>query len=279
VIRLILVSFTLFSTISNAKIEAVIGNIPLDKNPNILALPQVDKEDEIIISRKQYLISYNKKRRSPNWVAWKLESSDIGNADRTNIFMRDFDLQIYLKEYGNGAKAVTSSEFTGTCFNRGHMVPSKDRSKNEEYNELTFLTSNIIPQTPYLNQVIWDKLEDYSRKLIQEGKKLFIISGPIYDKDLGFIGPNKDIPIPSKNFKIIFILNNDQNIDDINHKTDNIAVVMPNVLSDGSDPKESKNCNSMRESSLDNLKRSSLHNWEKYQVSISDIQNLSGIKF
>lgn len=267
------------SLICEAKIEAVIGNLPLDKNPNIFVLPRAEKENEIIISRKQYLISYNKKRRSPNWVAWKLELSDVGDADRSNIFMRDFDLQDYLKDYGNGAKAVTSSEFTGTCFNRGHMVPSKDRSENEEYNELTFLTSNIIPQTPYLNQVIWDKLEDYSRKLIQEGKKLYIISGPIYDKDFGSIGPNKDIPIPSKNFKIIFILNENQNIHEISKQPETISVVMPNILSDGSEPKDGKGCDSFRESSIDDLKRSPKHTWEKYQTSISDIQKLSGINF
>jgi endonuclease G, mitochondrial len=266
----------LLSKTASAKIEAIIGSEPLDSNPNFAMLPHLEKDNEIIISRSQYLISYNKEKRSPNWVSWKLEMTDIGHVERKNGFIQDYYLQDYLKKNGNGATPVSASEFTGTCFNRGHQVPSKDRTDTEENNEKTFVTANIIPQTSFLNQIIWDQLEEYSRRLVRNGKKLFIIAGPVYDEDFGKIGPKKDIPVPSKNFKIIFVLNQNQSLADIDKNTERIAVMMPNVLSNGSKPTEGHACEtsfSSRDKSLTTEK------WDKYRVSLSEIEKTAGIEF
>ena len=264
-----------FSQNSFAKIEAIIGSVDLEKNPNLALIPHLENENEIIISRSQYLISYNKERRSPNWVSWKLEASDLGDVERKNIFIPDYYLQNYLEKYGGGATPVSTSEFTGTCFNRGHQVPSKDRTDTKENNQKTFITANIIPQTAFLNQIIWDKLEDYSRQLVKQGKKLFIIAGPVYDEDFGMIGPQKNIPIPSKNFKVIFILDMNQNASDINKNSEVIAVMMPNILSDGNKPTNGKACETNRQSFQRAL---SVEKWEKYKVPLSDIENSVGFK-
>lgn len=261
---------------SYAKIEAVIGSMELEKNPNLAVMPHLENENEIVISRSQYVISYNKERRSPNWVSWKLEASDLGSVERKNNFFTDYKLQDYLRKHGNGAIAVSTSEFTGTCFDRGHQVPSKDRTDTEENNEKTFITANIIPQTSFLNQIVWDRLEHYSRRLALQGKKLFIIAGPVYDEDFGKIGPRKDIPVPSKNFKILFILDKDQTAADINDKTEVISVMMPNVLSDGRKPTESNVCESKRQMLRNNA---NTHSWEKYRVSLAEIEKASGMDF
>lgn len=258
-----------------AKVEAVIGSVPLKQNDNISIMPTM-RNSEILISREQYVISYNKTHRAPNWVSWKVESNQLGSVTRTNRFQADQELEKYLASHGDG-HAVLPSDYKDSCFDRGHQVPSGDRTDTESNNEMTFEMSNMIPQTPYLNRVIWEHLESYTRTLVtDQGKKAYIIAGPIYDEDFGNIGPNQDIPVPSKDFKIIFILDADQSASDIDASTPYIAVVMPNVLKNGQKPvANTPNCGgSMREST-----GGGRDDWRQYQTTIKDIESLSGIHF
>jgi endonuclease G, mitochondrial len=59
-------------------------------NPNIRfglpapakANPEASRE-AFLIERPQYVLSYNAKTRTPNWVAWRLREADIGTAARS----------------------------------------------------------------------------------------------------------------------------------------------------------------------------------------------------
>jgi endonuclease G len=261
-------------SISNAfaKVETVLGK-PLNQNDNLgFQIPTTDNP-EIMISRDQYVISYNKDHRSPNWVAWKLEESNMGSSGRTNVFSQDSDLENYLSQNNEG-HAVQSNEYSGSCFDRGHQVPSADRTDTKSNNEMTFMMSNMIPQTPYLNRVIWEHLESYARTLVRNnGKKLYVIAGPIYDADFGMIGPNHDIPVPSKDFKIIFVLNADQTAADINANTEHIAVIMPNTQEDGTSIQQNK-CGTFNDRASRDI-----NDWQKYQTSVADIEAVSGLHF
>ena len=221
--------------------STVIGNLPLNQNPNLSSyFPQnVKSVPEVLISRDQYVISYNQDTRLLNWAAWKLELSDIGHAGRSNNFLPDPDLQNYLNQFNK--QAVTPLDYRGTCFDRGHQVPSGDRDTTKDINNFTFLMSNMIPQTAFLNRFIWEHLESYTRDLvINQNKKVYIIAGPIFNEDFGKIGPNNDIPVPSKNFKIIIVLDKDQTLSDVNLQTRIISVVMPNLLKTGKKPLDDK---------------------------------------
>ncbi|MDO9182302.1 MAG: DNA/RNA non-specific endonuclease, partial [Bacteriovorax sp.] len=148
-----------FQNLAFAKIEIVLGNAPLEGNPNLAFKLPANNNNEIIISRDQYILSYDKIRRSPFWVAWKLEADQIGNSGRANKFLQDTDLEVYLNKSAPTLHAVDPNEYKGSCFDRGHQVPSADRTDSKENNQATFLMSNMIPQTPYLNRVIWEHLE------------------------------------------------------------------------------------------------------------------------
>jgi endonuclease G, mitochondrial len=257
-----------------ANVEGVIGT-PINQNQNLaVALPETINS-EILISRDQYLISYNKNRRAPNWVAWKLEASQIGSSGRSNKFAEDMELEKYLTKSGGGFHAVLPTDFSKSCFDRGHQIPSGDRTDTATDNDATFMMSNMIPQTPYLNRVIWEHLENYTRELVQkQGKHVYVFAGPIYDKDFGKVGANKDIPVPSKDFKIIYVLNANQTAADINANTVTIAVIMPNTLSDGSvqvpyDP----GCKGIKDAGVNS------DDWKQYQTTLSDIESKSGIRF
>lgn len=267
-----------FQSAAWAKVEAVIGNVKLASNKNLITDAPTTDESEIIISRKQYVISYNKDRRTPNWVAWKVTTKDFGSSGRSDVFTTDQDLEAYLTQQdGGGQHAVKSNDYVGSCYDRGHQAPSADRSDSTADNQATFMMSNMVPQTPYLNRVIWEHLESYTRDLVRrQGKTVYIIAGPIYDEDFGAIGPRSDIQVPSKEFKIVIALDAGQTLADVNTKTDVISVVMPNVLEDGSRPNDNHNglCNTIN---MD-TKRGNMDDWQQYKTSLADIQKLSGLK-
>lgn len=275
-LTLAIVSF-LFCNLALAKVEIILGDVGLTTNRNIALKPPTTNETEIIISRDQYVISYNKTRRNPNWVAWRVDSTELGNVGRTNNFVQDDELEKYLKKSGHkSTKAVGPTEYFGSCYDRGHQTPSADRSETPQDNEATFVMTNMLPQTPYLNRVVWMHLEHYTRELVRrEGKVVYVVAGPIYDIDFGKIGPKNDIQVPSKNFKVMVILEPGQTPADINEKTEMVAVVMPNLLEDGGRP--DKNKAALCESSQEDQVGGRTDDWEKYKTTLSEVQRLSGV--
>ncbi|WP_413290481.1 DNA/RNA non-specific endonuclease [Bdellovibrio sp. HCB337] len=261
----LLLTLVLAAHKAQAKIEAVIGDVPLKQNANVLGLPSTPT-DEVIISRKQYVISYNKERRSPNWVAWKVDAKSLGAADRTDKFQQDKELQEYLSQDPQTPPAVTPNDYSGSCFDRGHQVPSADRTNSTSSNQATFVMSNMLPQTPYVNRVLWEDLEQHTRKLVAEGNTVYVIAGPVYDQNFGEIGPNNDIPVPSKLFKVLIV--------EKEKKRSSFAVMMPNVLKSGEEPTDKKSlCNDVATTSGAHVK-----DWREYKSSVSEIQNVTGIR-
>ena len=276
VLRVLTVVVLLHSTNSFGHIDATIGGVNLDSNPNLAFDVPDTQNSEVIISRDQYVISYNKEHRSPNWVAWKLEADQIGSSGRSNGFALDQELEDYLLK-NTGYHAVGPNDYRNSCFDRGHQCPSGDRTDSPGNNLTTFMMSNMIPQTPYLNQVIWEHLEQYTRDMVQKnGKKAFVIAGPIYDINLGQIGPNSDIPVPSKDFKIVFFIDANQTVSKIKDETPSIVVIMPNILKNGHNPVASTpNC----EGGIDSADVANVNDWQVYKTTVSDVEAKSGLKF
>ncbi|MBC7420066.1 MAG: DNA/RNA non-specific endonuclease [Bdellovibrio sp.] len=262
-----------------ANVEIVLGSVDLKNNTNLYtnSLPAMNSS-EIIISRSQYIISYNKDLRNPNWVAWKLEDKSIGKSGRSTAFTADVELAKYLKSSTQGLKKpVEVSEYAGFCFDRGHQTPSADRSDKIENNKMTFVMSNIVPQTPFLNRMIWEHLEQHMRNVVHtEHKKAYIIAGPIYDQDFGKIGPHQDIQVPSKEFKVIFLVDTNQSAADIGPNTETIAVIMPNTNPDGSQPSITSPCLPI---AVVLNTASPTSDWEKYKTTLNEVEKLSGITF
>jgi endonuclease G len=245
-------------------------------------LPKEDKssfvpgaDSEIIISREQYVLSYNKKRRLLNWAGWRIEATDLGKIPRTNKFGVDQELEDHLEK--SNLHAVTLQDYKGSCFDRGHQVASADRTNSIENNEMTFVLSNMVPQTHYLNRVIWRNFENFARSLVTKyNKTVYVIAGPIYDEDYGRIGVNHDIPIPSKNFKVLVVLDNNRSINDPGANAQIIAVVMPNKLKSGKKPFEDIN-ELCHDEIQDGSNLPVSNDWRQYQTSIAEVERLSGL--
>jgi endonuclease G len=148
---------------------AAVSACAQEPNPNIRfgmpapAAADADKSREaFLIARPQYVLSYNAKTRTPNWVSWRLREADIGPIARAS-FVPDPALP-----HGVIAR-VTSRDYDGSGFDRGHLCAAKDRSATAEDSMAAFHMTNIVPQSPASNQHAWERLEEYCRRLAKEG--------------------------------------------------------------------------------------------------------------
>ncbi len=84
-----------------------------------------------------------------------------------------------------------------------------------------------MPQVPELNRGVWGDLEEYCRELVQQGKDLYIVAGPVGNQ--GAIGKKEKIAVPAKNWKVIAVLDRQGlGMQGVTTNTRAIAVMMPN---------------------------------------------------
>lgn len=213
-------------------------------NPSA-AINNTAKPDNYLVSRPQYALSYNRSRAIPNWVAWQLNQNWLGNLPRPG-FAPDTTLP-------NGWYQVKPNDYSGSGFDRGHMVPAADRNKTQENSRAVFLMTNIIPQAPDNNQGPWEKLESYSRELARLGKELYIYAGSSGQK--GTIANGK-VTVPARTWKIIVVLDQPGlGLKGITKNTRVIAVDLPN------------------QQGIKNDK------WTKYRTSVDKLEQLTGYDF
>lgn len=231
----------------------------LEDNDNLLmgnpsfSEPITSCDTNFLMVKPQYTLSYNNKKRIPNWVSWHLCKDDIGDADRNDNFKGDSDIP-------SGWLKVTPDFYTKSGFDKGHMCPSADRTRNASDNSATFLMTNMVPQAPKNNRVTWNQLEAYSRKLVGKGSELFIIAG-IFGK--GGFGANgyaeslgNAVEVPASLWKVIAILpDGDNDIERINGSTRVVAVLIPNNQDCSSKP------------------------WHSYRVSVDSIESITDYDF
>jgi endonuclease G len=226
-------------------------------NPNVRfgmpapAKADPDSREAYLIERPQYVLSYNAKTRTPNWVCWRLRKEDIGNAAR-GPFQPD-----PLLPKGVIARVV-SRDYEGSGFDRGHQCPAKDRSATQQDCDATFYMTNVVPQSPASNQHGWERLEDYCRRLTREGYVLHLACGPHGVGGTGKngsaeeIGKTRKITVPHKLWKVALVLPREGAEPRKNTRV--IAIIMPNNQSVGFD-------------------------WTKYRTTARAVEKLTGFRF
>lgn len=208
--------------------------------------------DNYLLVKPQYVLSYSKSRNIANWASWILNKSWMGDAKRQNDFRPDPDLP-------KGWYKVTTKDYTGSGFDRGHLVNSEDRGRSVEDNSATFLMVNILPQAPDNNQGVWVQLEEFSRDLAREGKELYIVAG---GHGTGGEGKNGEasqlkgkIAVPSTMWKVVLVLDDPaKGLAGVSANTRTIAVTMPN--------KQGRN-----------------GKWTDFCATVSDVEKLTGYDF
>lgn len=181
-----------------------------------------DPSDDLLLVKAQYALSYNPRRNVPNWVSQNLDESYFGPAPRhKGKFLADETLPA-------GVYRVRDQDYTGSGYDRGHMVRSEERTRTPEDNTATFLLTNVLPQRHDLNAGPWLRLEDYCQELSQKShRELYIMTGGIFAPGGATIGHG--VAVPTECFKIVVVLERGRGARDVTEGTRVIAVVMPNV--------------------------------------------------
>jgi endonuclease G len=219
------------------------------------AATDVNQPLNYLLDKPQYAVSYNRDNGRPNWVSWHLNGSWIGSAARQNDFRNDTSLP-------SGWYQVTSTDYTGSGFDRGHHTPSADRTNTIENNSATFFMTNMMPQAPDNNQGPWEALESYTRTLVGQGNEVYIVAG---GTGIGGTGSNGGVTntvasghvtVPAQTWKVIIVISDGSNdVSRVNAQTRVIAVLMPNQQGIRA------------------------NDWKSYRVSVDQIEALTGYDF
>lgn len=211
-------------------------------NPSNASADPANRDNYLMVN-KSHALSYNNSRGSANWVSWRISDSDFGTTDRQNNFRPDPNLP-------PGFTRVTPTDYAGSGFDRGHLAPSADRSSSDEANGLTFLMTNMAPQTGDLNRNVWEELETYSRTLVKRGNvDLYVVAGCYGDK--GKL--KKKVTIPTNCWKVIVAVPESAPVSTVNADTHVIAVDMPNATGIASD------------------------DWRKYRTTVRAVEQRTGL--
>ena len=159
---------------------------------------------ERILFNRHFTVGYSDYFRQ---AKWSLEivgrNRELTETERLNDFRPDFRIPRQFR--------ASLSDYQGSGYDRGHLVPSADHDASNLENSETFLLSNMSPQAPDFNRKIWRKLETAVRELdaLPNVLETYVISGPVFD----FVNPMKligsedevglHIPVPSHFFKSI----------------------------------------------------------------------------
>lgn len=153
---------------------------------------------EQIIRRKAYLLSYNKERKLPNWVAWHLTAENAnGECPRDYNYYEDESVPI---------PRATNDDYKGNEWTHGHMCPAGDNKWDSIAMRESNLLTNICPQHSSLNSGLWNVIERDCRKWAVKYGDVFIVCGPVfYNVKHQTIGIH-EIVVPEAFFKVILCL-------------------------------------------------------------------------
>ncbi len=210
-------------------------------NPTNASSDPTNKDNFLIVGEGSVL-SYNDLRGTVNWVSWKTSKADLGDSIPRPEFEADPRLP-------NSFNRIQYYDYSGSGFDRGHMVPSADRFANKKLNEETFLMTNIVPQTGALNQEAWERFESFARKQAWNGRDVYQIAG-VYGEN-GIL--RNKITVPTNCWKVIAIVPRGKRVEDLDRRMRIIAVDMPNIFGIEDEP------------------------WERYKVTIRTIEERAGI--
>ena len=152
-------------------------------------------------NQRNFTICFDREHKLATWVAYPLHDVHIGSQKRTNAW-----------GYGPGVPTQyqpnLSSSYVGN-YDRGHQIPSGDRTGSKEMNRQTFYYSNMTPQAAQFNQGGWAQLEGKVRSEICRDT-LYVVTGALFlttnDSSIAKQTTDKSgktCPIPSHYYKVL----------------------------------------------------------------------------
>lgn len=146
-----------------------------------------------IVDYAYYSLCYDSEHRQARWVKYKLTQEMInGKQKRTNDYRQDPSIE----------DPVLSSDYRGSGFDRGHLLPAADMKLNHQAMSETFYMTNMSPQVPKFNRYIWASIERRVRTLVQQHGTAHVITAGILEPGLPQI--QTGVSIPDYYFKVLY---------------------------------------------------------------------------
>ena len=121
---------------------------------------------------RNYSLLYDTNLKMAYWVAYPIYDGCVGSYQRKDNWIEDPELDGRLQ--ANFDKAGT---MFSRGYNRGHQIPSKDRTGNGTMNATTFYYTNATPQKANMNGQIWGNLEAAVRGWNSLVDTVFVVTG------------------------------------------------------------------------------------------------------
>lgn len=170
-----------------------------DKDTITYCSPLKDRKEQLLY-RLAYTVSYNLDNKIPNWVAWK-ETKQYANGKlkrtSSNAFREDEQVR---------KPRASLEDYKHSGWSRGHMYPAGDAKWSKTAMYESFLLTNICPQDQKLNAGDWEEIESLCRQWAKRYGEIYIVCGPILDKNFSTIGKNK-VAVPKAFFKVVLSMN------------------------------------------------------------------------
>ena len=162
-----------------------------------LEFPQMTG-DEKLINYEGFTVCYNEKALIPHWVAYQMENYETdGETTRNGKKFRPDNALPY--------RQAEDDDYRNSGWARGHMAPAADFKWSGQAMSDTFYFTNCCPQNSSLNGGMWSTLEKKVRDAAVEYGSIWVITGPIVEKNsYGTIG-NNNVIVPDAFFKAMLI--------------------------------------------------------------------------
>ncbi|KAL4708656.1 hypothetical protein ACJJTC_008182 [Scirpophaga incertulas] len=128
-------------------------------------------------SYDDFVLSYDRRNRVPNWVFEHLTKAHITRNDQVDRskcdFMPDESVHPFFRSQ--------NSDYKGSGFDRGHMAAAGNHRIAQKHVEQTFYLANIAPQVGEgFNRHAWNRLEKHVRNLLKVYQNVYCCTGPLY---------------------------------------------------------------------------------------------------
>lgn len=165
-----------------------------------------------LIIRDLYVLSSNDLTKYADWVCYRLTPHEtMGTLDLYRKWRSDpwlngsetLEASPSSQDDYRGVGSGDANDPNGSRYDRGHQAPLASFKGSRFASQVNFY-SNITPQRPHLNQGPWKNLEDKVRELVMEYGQIWVMTGPLYERNMPPIpNCNEAHTVPSGYWKII----------------------------------------------------------------------------
>jgi endonuclease G len=191
-------------------------DVPQSLFPARLEIPRCAQngDDHEIHEYKAFTLCYRESYELSEWAAYELTREELAvTVSRSNNFRSDPSIS---------TGSALPTDYAKTGYDRGHLAPAADMRFDAEAMSESFFMSNMAPQTPALNRYMWKAAEDMTRSLAREHGRVWVVSGPVLERDdyktIGLSG----VSVPDYFYKAILFPVEEEPGYDV------VAFIMPN---------------------------------------------------